>query len=144
MKLARPRASKPRFVGLAKLFAISPEKGAETIIYLASSAAVTEMTGVYFYQRLPIIGYFLAVTCLCAKRCIMRANRKKGPAMSNHGTASSDATVIRVDRSTPIVYPHRMIIIETFRRGCSPRYRPTVSVRIALTFVAGSRQPMVR
>jgi NAD(P)-dependent dehydrogenase (short-subunit alcohol dehydrogenase family) len=26
-----------RFVGLAKLFAISPEQGAETIIYLASS-----------------------------------------------------------------------------------------------------------
>jgi NAD(P)-dependent dehydrogenase (short-subunit alcohol dehydrogenase family) len=68
-----------RFVGLAKLFAISPEKGAETIIYLASSAAVTETTGVYFYQRLPIIEYFLAVTSLCAKHCIMRANRKKGP-----------------------------------------------------------------
>jgi hypothetical protein len=56
-----------RFVGLAKLFAISPEKGAETIIYLASSAAVTEPMGVYFYQRPPIIGYFLAVTSLCAK-----------------------------------------------------------------------------
>src|SRR5437762_1929909 len=42
---------------LAKLFAILPsEKGAETIVYLASSAAVTETTGVYFYQRLPIIG----------------------------------------------------------------------------------------
>jgi hypothetical protein len=39
-----------RFVGLAKLFAIPPEKGAETIIYLASSAAVTETTGVYFYK----------------------------------------------------------------------------------------------
>ena len=24
----------------------------------------------------------------------------------------------------------RMIIIETFERGCSPRYRPTVSIRI--------------
>ena len=43
-----------RFVGLAKLFAISPEKGAETIIYLASSAAVTETTGVYFYKCRPI------------------------------------------------------------------------------------------
>jgi NAD(P)-dependent dehydrogenase (short-subunit alcohol dehydrogenase family) len=43
-----------RFVGLAKLFAIPPEKGAETIIYLASSAAVTETTGVYFYKRQPI------------------------------------------------------------------------------------------
>jgi NAD(P)-dependent dehydrogenase (short-subunit alcohol dehydrogenase family) len=43
-----------RFVGLAKLFAISPEKGAETIIYLASSPAVAETTGEYFYKRQPI------------------------------------------------------------------------------------------
>jgi NAD(P)-dependent dehydrogenase (short-subunit alcohol dehydrogenase family) len=43
-----------RFVGLAKLFAISPEKGAETIVYLASSPAVAEMTGEYFYKRQPI------------------------------------------------------------------------------------------
>ncbi len=43
-----------RFVGLAKLFAIPPEKGAETIIYLASSAAVAETTGVYFYKSRPI------------------------------------------------------------------------------------------
>src|ERR1700732_1689320 len=43
-----------RFVGLAKLFAIPPEKGAETIIYLACSAAVTETTGVYFYKCQPI------------------------------------------------------------------------------------------
>jgi NAD(P)-dependent dehydrogenase (short-subunit alcohol dehydrogenase family) len=43
-----------RFVGLAKLFAIPPEKGAETIIYLASSAAVTETTGAYFYKCQPI------------------------------------------------------------------------------------------
>jgi NAD(P)-dependent dehydrogenase (short-subunit alcohol dehydrogenase family) len=43
-----------RFVGLAKLFAIPPEKGAETIIYLASSAAVAETTGEYYYKRQPI------------------------------------------------------------------------------------------
>jgi len=43
-----------RFVGFAKLFAISPEKGAETIIYLATSAAVTETTGEYFYKCQPI------------------------------------------------------------------------------------------
>ena len=42
-----------RFVGLAKLFAISSKKGAETIIYLASSPAVTETTGEYFYRRRP-------------------------------------------------------------------------------------------
>ena len=43
-----------RFAWLAKLFAISPEKGAETIVYLASSPAVAETTGEYFYKRQPI------------------------------------------------------------------------------------------
>ena len=43
-----------RFAWLAKLFAISPQKGAETIVYLASSAAVAETTGEYFYKRQPI------------------------------------------------------------------------------------------
>jgi NAD(P)-dependent dehydrogenase (short-subunit alcohol dehydrogenase family) len=35
---------------LAKKFAISPEKGAETMVYLASSADVADTTGEYFYQ----------------------------------------------------------------------------------------------
>jgi NAD(P)-dependent dehydrogenase (short-subunit alcohol dehydrogenase family) len=43
-----------RFVGFAKLFAISPKQGAETIIYLASSTAVAETTGNYFYKCRPI------------------------------------------------------------------------------------------
>jgi NAD(P)-dependent dehydrogenase (short-subunit alcohol dehydrogenase family) len=43
-----------RFAWLAKLFAISPEKGADTIVYLASSPAVAETTGEYFYKRQPI------------------------------------------------------------------------------------------
>jgi NAD(P)-dependent dehydrogenase (short-subunit alcohol dehydrogenase family) len=43
-----------RFAWLAKLFAIPPEKGAETIVYLASSPAVAETTGEYFYKRQPI------------------------------------------------------------------------------------------
>src|SRR6266404_1303296 len=43
-----------RVVSLAKLFAISPEKGAETIIYLASSNAVANVTGEYFYKCRPI------------------------------------------------------------------------------------------
>jgi NAD(P)-dependent dehydrogenase (short-subunit alcohol dehydrogenase family) len=37
-------------VSFAKLFAISPAKGAETIIYLASSPEVAETTGQYFYK----------------------------------------------------------------------------------------------
>jgi NAD(P)-dependent dehydrogenase (short-subunit alcohol dehydrogenase family) len=43
-----------RFVGLAKLFAIPPEKGAETIIYLASSPKIAANTGLYFYKCRPI------------------------------------------------------------------------------------------
>lgn len=43
-----------RFAGLAKLFAISPEKGAETIVYLASSPEIAATTGQYFYKRRPI------------------------------------------------------------------------------------------
>ena len=39
-----------RFVGLAKLFAIPPEKGAETIIYLVSSPKIAATTGRYFYK----------------------------------------------------------------------------------------------
>lgn len=37
-------------IRFAKLFAISPEKGAETIIYLASSPEVANVSGAYFYK----------------------------------------------------------------------------------------------
>jgi NAD(P)-dependent dehydrogenase (short-subunit alcohol dehydrogenase family) len=37
-------------LGVAKVFAISPEKGAETIIYLATSDAVDKVSGEYFYK----------------------------------------------------------------------------------------------
>jgi hypothetical protein len=43
-----------RFAWLAKLFATSPEQGAETVVYLASSPTVAETTGKYFYKRQPI------------------------------------------------------------------------------------------
>jgi hypothetical protein len=43
-----------RFVGLAKLLAISPAKGAETIVYLASSPEIAATTGQYFYKCRPI------------------------------------------------------------------------------------------
>jgi NAD(P)-dependent dehydrogenase (short-subunit alcohol dehydrogenase family) len=38
---------------LAKLFAISPAEGAETIVYLASSPDVANVTGRYFYKCRP-------------------------------------------------------------------------------------------
>jgi NAD(P)-dependent dehydrogenase (short-subunit alcohol dehydrogenase family) len=40
-------------VRVAKLFAISPEKGAQTIIYLASSPEVVNTSGQYFYKCRP-------------------------------------------------------------------------------------------
>ena len=43
-----------RFVGLAKLLAISPANGAETIVYLASSPEIAAITGQYFYKCRPI------------------------------------------------------------------------------------------
>jgi NAD(P)-dependent dehydrogenase (short-subunit alcohol dehydrogenase family) len=39
-----------RFAWLAKFFAISPAEGAQTIIYLASSPEVANVTGKYFYK----------------------------------------------------------------------------------------------
>jgi retinol dehydrogenase 12 len=39
-----------RVMRVAKLFAISPEKGAETIVYLASSPEVASVSGEYFYK----------------------------------------------------------------------------------------------
>jgi retinol dehydrogenase 12 len=37
-------------IKLAKSFAISPEKGAKTIVYLASSEEAANVTGKYFYK----------------------------------------------------------------------------------------------
>jgi len=41
-------------IGLMKVFAISPQKGAETIIHLASSDDVANTTGLYFYKCKPV------------------------------------------------------------------------------------------
>jgi NAD(P)-dependent dehydrogenase (short-subunit alcohol dehydrogenase family) len=43
-----------RIIGLMKIFAITPEKGAETIIYLASSDEVAKTSGLYFYKSKPM------------------------------------------------------------------------------------------
>jgi NAD(P)-dependent dehydrogenase (short-subunit alcohol dehydrogenase family) len=43
-----------RFAWIAKLFAISPKKGAQTLVYLASSASVAQTTGEYFFECRPI------------------------------------------------------------------------------------------
>src|SRR5208283_3861325 len=41
-------------IGIAKRFALSPQQGAETLTYLASSPEVASVTGVYFHQCRPI------------------------------------------------------------------------------------------
>lgn len=43
-----------RFAGLAKLLAISPDEGAETLVYLASSPNVAGQSGRYFCKRRPL------------------------------------------------------------------------------------------
>jgi hypothetical protein len=40
----------PFVLGAAQVFAISPEEGAETIVYLASSPDVVDLTGGYFFR----------------------------------------------------------------------------------------------
>ena len=42
-------------VRMAKLFALSPEQGAETLVYLASSAEVAGLTGEYFHKCRAIV-----------------------------------------------------------------------------------------
>jgi hypothetical protein len=41
-------------LNLARRWTISPEKGAETIVYLASSPKIAATTGRYFYKCRPI------------------------------------------------------------------------------------------
>ena len=57
-----------RLVQAAKLFAISPEKGAETIVHLASSDSVAKLSGLYFYQCRPVQPTTEAQDDLAAKR----------------------------------------------------------------------------
>ena len=57
-----------RALGLLKVFAISQEKGAETIIYLASSGDVAKTTGLYFYKCKPVAPSKLAQDDAVAER----------------------------------------------------------------------------
>jgi NAD(P)-dependent dehydrogenase (short-subunit alcohol dehydrogenase family) len=57
-----------RALGLLKVFAISQEKGAETIVYLASSDDVAKTTGLYFYKCNPVAPSKLAQNDAVAER----------------------------------------------------------------------------
>jgi len=57
-----------RLFGFLKLAAISPEKGAETIVYLASSGDVAKTSGLYFYKCKPVTPSKLAQDDAVAER----------------------------------------------------------------------------
>jgi retinol dehydrogenase 12 len=57
-----------RIVSVAKMFAISPEKGAETIVYLASSPDVADVSGEYYFRCRPATPSAAARDDAAAKR----------------------------------------------------------------------------
>jgi NAD(P)-dependent dehydrogenase (short-subunit alcohol dehydrogenase family) len=46
--------SMAKIIGVMKVFAISPKKGAETIIHLASAPEAAQSNGLYFYKCKPV------------------------------------------------------------------------------------------
>jgi retinol dehydrogenase 12 len=67
-----------RVMSVAKLFAISPEKGAETIVYLASSPEVASVTGEYFYKCRPAMPTADARDDAAAKRLWIESAKLAG------------------------------------------------------------------
>jgi NAD(P)-dependent dehydrogenase (short-subunit alcohol dehydrogenase family) len=67
-----------RAVRVAKLFAISPEKGAETIVYLASSPEVASASGEYFYKCRPMMPTAEARDDAAAKRLWIESAKLAG------------------------------------------------------------------
>jgi NAD(P)-dependent dehydrogenase (short-subunit alcohol dehydrogenase family) len=65
-------------VRVAKNFAITPEKGAETIVYLASSPEVAAISGEYFYQCRPAIPTAAARDDAAASRLWIESARLAG------------------------------------------------------------------
>lgn len=57
-----------RTIDMMKIFAISEEKGAQTIVYLASSGDVAQTTGLYFYKCKPVAPSKLAQNDEVAER----------------------------------------------------------------------------
>jgi NAD(P)-dependent dehydrogenase (short-subunit alcohol dehydrogenase family) len=67
-----------RVMGVAKFFAISPEKGAETIVYLASSPEVAGVSGKYFYKCRPALPTAEARDDVAAKRLWIESAKLAG------------------------------------------------------------------
>ena len=70
-----------------KLFAISPEKGAETIVYLASSDEVANVTGKYFYKCREATPTKEATDDESAKKLWAETERLEGGELRRSGTA---------------------------------------------------------
>lgn len=71
-------------VRLAKTFAISPEKGAETIVYLASSDEVANVSGEYFYKCRPAKPTKEAQDDAAARRLWRESERLAGLTAQQH------------------------------------------------------------
>jgi NAD(P)-dependent dehydrogenase (short-subunit alcohol dehydrogenase family) len=67
-----------RSIGYLKIFAISPEQGAETIVYLASSDDVDKTTGLYFNKCKPVTPSKLARDDAAAERLWSETARLAG------------------------------------------------------------------
>ncbi len=65
-------------VRFGKLFAISPEKGAETIVYLASSPDVAQSSGEYYHECRPAMPTAAARDGVAAKRLWAESARLAG------------------------------------------------------------------
>jgi NAD(P)-dependent dehydrogenase (short-subunit alcohol dehydrogenase family) len=65
-------------VRIAKMFAISPQKGADTIVYLASSPEVADVSGGYFYKCRPATPSKEAQDDAVAKRLWLESARLGG------------------------------------------------------------------
>jgi NAD(P)-dependent dehydrogenase (short-subunit alcohol dehydrogenase family) len=65
-------------IGIAKLFAISPEKGAETVVYLASSPDVAGTSGGYFAKSRPATPTAAAQDDAAARRLWAESERLSG------------------------------------------------------------------
>jgi NAD(P)-dependent dehydrogenase (short-subunit alcohol dehydrogenase family) len=65
-------------VRMAKMFAISPERGADTIVYLASSPEVAHVSGTYFYECRPATPSRKAQDDAAARRLWLESARLGG------------------------------------------------------------------
>lgn len=65
-------------VRVAKRFALSPQRGAETLVYLASSPEVASLTGKYFYKCRPVTPSKEAQDDMVARRLWLETARIAG------------------------------------------------------------------